>query len=627
MSLGSRDVRETSENLPRKDLKRIKSVLGTAIIVCFGILALQLFNLQIVNGEKYRIMSQNNYLRITPIQAPRGDIIDCNGNVLATSRPTFTVFYWYLDEAKAQEALPRLADILGMELEQIQTKVKQYAGRYYQPIPIAKDISSETYTRIIEDAPNLPGVFIEPQPIRYYPEGALLSTTLGYVGEISQSQLDDPRWDGYSMGDILGQEGLEAYYEDILRGKDGGYQVEVDYRGRPTGSEVGSGTEPEPGKSIQIEVDIEFQRAVEEALYEVLRNSKTAESASAVVLDVKTGGVRAIASVPGFDANVLISGISAKELDDKISRGEWRFANLAITGLYPPGSAFKVVTAVAALAEGKTTESEQFFDPGYHPMVPTLVCHKRGGHGYVNVVDALAVSCNTYFYEMGRRLGVDTLAEYSRVMGLGAKTGIDLFGENYGTVPSTEWKEKAYSEGRVAEPQFLLSEHMMAGMGQVFHLYTPIQMASVVQCIANDGVRMKPRLAANILDSDYNVIEEIKPEISSVLDVESEVIDLVKKGMLKVTSDPKGTAYWVFYGVPFEVAGKTGTAQNPLGEDHAWFIGFAPYEEPEIALAVVVDQGGSGSTVAGPVARKIFESYMTLKYPPEVETEAVLDSN
>jgi penicillin-binding protein 2 len=168
---------------------------------------------------------------------------------------------------------------------------------------------------------------------------------------------------------------------------------------------------------------------------------------------------------------------------------------------------------------------------------------------------------------------------------------------------------------------------MMAGMGQVFHLYTPIQMASVVQCIANDGVRMKPRLAANILDSDYNVIEEIKPEISSVLDVESEVIDLVKKGMLKVTSDPKGTAYWVFYGVPFEVAGKTGTAQNPLGEDHAWFIGFAPYEEPEIALAVVVDQGGSGSTVAGPVARKIFESYMTLKYPPEVETEAVLDSN
>lgn len=620
-----REVTDPSKRLSQKDTKRIRNVVLSIIVLSFSVLCLQLFNLQIVSGEKYRAMSENNYLRITPIPAPRGDIIDCKGNILATSRPTFTVFYWYLDEAKAEETLPRLSEILDMELEQIEKKVQQYAGRYYQPIPIAKDISPEIYIRIAEDAPNLPGVFIEPQPIRYYPQGSLMSTTLGYVGEISQSQLADAQWADYKIGDILGQEGLEAYYEKVLRGKDGGYQVEVDYRGRPTGSDLGPGTEPQPGKTVQLEIDCDLQRAVENALLETLEKSEAAKSAAAVVLDVKTGGVKAIGSVPGFDGNMLISGISAQELDEKISSDEWRFANLAITGLYTPGSAFKVVTAVAALAEGKTTESEMFFDPGYHPMVPSLVCHRRGGHGYVNIVDALAVSCNTYFYEMGRRLGVDAIAKYGRVMGLGAKTGIDLFGENYGTLPTTEWKEKAYAEGRVAQPQFLLSEHMMAGMGQVFHLYTPIQMASVVQCIANDGVRMKPRLAAKILDSDYNVIEEIEPEISAVLDVGPDVLDTVREGMLKVTSDPRGTAYWVFYNVPFEVAGKTGTAQNPLGEDHAWFIGFAPFDEPEIALAVVVDQGGSGSTVAGPVAREIFESYMMLKYPPQVEVEVEPD--
>ena len=194
-----REVTDPSKRLSQKDTKRIRNVVLSIIVLSFSVLCLQLFNLQIVSGEKYRAMSENNYLRITPIPAPRGDIIDCKGNILATSRPTFTVFYWYLDEAKAEETLPRLSEILDMELEQIEKKVQQYAGRYYQPIPIAKDISPEIYIRIAEDAPNLPGVFIEPQPIRYYPQGSLMSTTLGYVGEISQSQLADAQWADYKI--------------------------------------------------------------------------------------------------------------------------------------------------------------------------------------------------------------------------------------------------------------------------------------------------------------------------------------------------------------------------------------------------------------------------------------------
>ncbi len=618
MNLGYRNRENTSGNLPARELKRIRDFVLIVIITCFAIIIAQLFNLQIIQGEKYRALSENNYMRITPIPAPRGEVFDRNGEVLVTSRPAFTVFYWYLDESEAATTLPRLAEILGMDLAEVEEKVKRYEGRYFEPVPIARDISPETYTKIVEDAPNLPGVFIDPQPIRYYPHDDLLSTTLGYVGEITQAQLDDPRWEGYKMGSIVGQQGLELHYEDILKGKNGGYQVEVDYRGRPTGN-VGPGIEPQPGKSLQLEIDLELQKAVEDALKSTLEKNPDAQGASVVVLDVKTGGVLAIASVPGFDPNRLISGISAKDLNQKITSGEWRFANLATTGLYPPGSAFKIVTAVAALAEGKTDPDEEIFDPGYHPSAPTLVCHRRGGHGYVNLERALEVSCNTYFYEMGRRLGVDTLAEYCRALGLGMKTGIDLGGENYGTVPSTEWKAKAYGEGRVAQPEFLFSEHMMVAMGQAFHLYTPIQMASVTQAIANGGVRMRPRLVSKVLDSEHNVVEEFLPEVAGELNVDPGVFDIVKAGMLRVTNEPGGTAYWIFHDCPIKVCGKTGTAQNPLGDDHAWFVGFGPYENPEIALAVVVDQGGSGSGVAAPIARQIFDAYLAISQPQEAE--------
>jgi len=329
----------------------------------------------------------------------------------------------------------------------------------------------------------------------------------------------------------------------------------------------------------------------------------------AVVLDAKTGGVLAIASVPGFDPNRLVTGITQSELNRLLDNREWRFANLATTGLYPPGSTFKIISAVAALAEGKVTATETFSDPGYHPLVPSLICNKAGGHGSVNIVEALQVSCNTFFYEMGRRLGIDALAKYADALGLGKKTGIDLFGENYGTVPSTEWKAKAYEEGRVSEPSVLYSENMMAAMGQVYHLDTPIQMASVVQAIANNGTRMKPSLVKEVTNPDGEVVREFLPEIAGVLDVDREVIDIVKQGMYAVTATSSGTAYWVFRDLPVKVAGKTGTAENPLGESHAWFVGFGPYEDPEIALAVVIDQGGGGSTVAAPVARAIFDEY------------------
>ncbi|MGI6643999.1 MAG: penicillin-binding protein 2 [Bacillota bacterium] len=603
-----RDDTAGGQHLTRAELKSRRDLSVVLIGLIFITLTGQLVNLQVVRGDYYRRLSTENHVRITPIQAPRGDIVARGGELLVTSRTSFSVYYWYLDQEKADATLPRLCQILGIDESEMEAKVKKYSGRYFEPIPIARDIDPETHTAIVEDAPNLPGVFIEPEPIRFYPEGELASTVLGYVSEITAEQLEDPVWDGYSMGDTIGQQGLEAFYEGYLRGKDGGYQVEVNNVGRPTGN-VGPGIEPESGYDVHLNLDVGLQRAAEEALRKAIEESDSAKTGAAVVLDVKTGAVLAMASCPGFDANRLVTGISQQDLNEYVNTGKWRFSNLATTGLYPPGSTFKIVTAVAALAEGKVTATETFYDPGYHPNVPSLPCHRAGGHGYVDMVDALAVSCNVYFYEMGRRLGVDALAKYAEALGLGSKTGIDLPSEYYGTVPSTKWKAAAYAEGRVAQPEVLYSEHMMAAMGQVFHLDTPIQMASVTQAIANDGVRMRPRLASHITDSAGNVVAEFPPEVISTLDVDKSVFDTVKQGMMEVTSHSKGTAYWAFWDLPFRIAGKTGTAENPLGKSHAWFVGFGPYEDPEIAVAVVVDQGGSGSAVAAPVARMIFDAY------------------
>ncbi len=595
-------------DMPSPELRSRRDTFVVIIAVVFIVLIGQLFNLQVVRGESFLRLSEENYMRITPIAAPRGEIFDANGRSLVTSRPSFTVFYWFLDADKANETLPRLCGILGIDLAEAQNQVEKYAGRYFEPIPIARDITPEQYTAIAEGAPDLPGVFIEAEPVRYYQSHELAAPVLGYVSEISASQLEDPRWADYTIGDTVGQQGLELYYESYLKGEDGGYQVEVDYRGRPTGN-VGAGIEPVPGHDLYLFLDERLQVAAEEAARQTLIDRPKAKTVSVVVLDAKTGGVKAMVSYPGFDANRLVTGISQAELNELLETNQWRFSNLATTGLYPPGSTYKIVSAIAALAEGAFTPSERFFDPGYHPMVPSLPCHVAGGHGSVNMVEAIKYSCNVYFYEVGRRLGVDVMAKYATALGLGSKTGIDLLGENYGTVPSSEWKAAAYAEDRVAQPGVLFAEHMMAAMGQVFHLDTPIQMASVTQAIANNGVRMKPRLAEKVLDSEGNVVATFPAEAISVLQVDQSVLDTVKRGMMEVTSQPDGTAYWAFWDLPVKVAGKTGTAENPLGENHAWFVGFGPYEDPEIAVAVVVDQGGGGSAVAAPIGRAVFDSY------------------
>ena len=312
------------------------------------------------------------------IAAPRGDILDANGEPLVTSRPAFCVYYRYTDKTQA-EAVPRLAAILGTDMADAEKRVSCNIKVATRAHPNRKDITPEQYTAIVEDAPNLTGVFIEAEPIRFYPNNEVMSPILGYVGEISEWQLQDARYSDYDVGDIIGQQGLESYYEDVLRGKDGGYKVEVDYLMRPTGNK-GPGIDPVPGSDVRLNIDLSIQKAAEEALRVAMDKHPSAKGGAAVVLDVKTGGVIAMVSAPGFDPNRLVTGISQRELNFLVSSGQWMFSDLASTGLYPPGSTFKIVTAIAALQEGAVTADERVFDPGYHPMVPSLPC-QRGGHG------------------------------------------------------------------------------------------------------------------------------------------------------------------------------------------------------------------------------------------------------
>jgi penicillin-binding protein 2 len=336
-----------------------------------------------------------------------------------------------------------------------------------------------------------------------------------------------------------------------------------------------------------------------------------------VVLRVDTGEVLAMASLPSFDSNEFAKGMTTRRFQALATDPLRPFNNRAIAGTYAPGSAFKLATAIAALEERKVSPGEYFFDPGYHPVVPSLACWAKSGHGSVNIETAIRISCNVFFYEMGRRLGIDLMAKWGKRLGLGVKSGIDLGGEVTGLMPTTEWKRTAFQKKNppwMREAEFLLAEHMMSGMGQVYHSYTPLQMANYVATIANGGTRYQPHLLKQVIDPKGKVISEPAPVVAENLGASPATVDLVKRAMWLVTQ-PGGTAAATFYGFPIDTAGKTGTAENPQGDDHAWYVGFAPYNNPEIAFAVVIEQGGHGGSAAAPVARKVLEYYFGLGRP------------
>lgn len=551
--------------------------------------------LQIYQGEYYAGLADGNRIRIVPSMAPRGTFYDRNGELLVTNRPGFSVSLLPLTAPISDDVIARLSDLLKVPTDEIKTKIAGHSG--FNPIRIKTDVTPDIVSIIEEQKSQYPGVVIEVTPIRDYilkQEGA---HTFGYVSEINDTELEKMKDEGYKSGDIIGKFGIEKIYDKELRGENGGQQVEVDVSGKPV--QILGRKEPVPGDDLELTIDIKLQQAAEKAVDEQLTQFG-AHAAAAVVMNPQTGEILAMVSRPAFDPNLFAHGISSKDWNQLNNNPYHPMDNKTITGEYPPGSTFKIVTGTAALTEGVVTPDEQIFDSGHHWIIPKGNADGEA-LGWLNFRSALAHSDNVYFYEMGNRLGIDRLEKYARMFGLGAKTGIDLPYEASGLVANRRYKEKNFDDG-----EWYLSETFDAAIGQGFNLVTPLQAAMVMGEIAADGKRYKPHVVNRIIAPDGSVVKDFQPELLSQLDVPEEDIKLVQDGLHDVTK--YGTAASSFRGFTVDIAGKTGTAENSQGRDHGWFVAYGPFDNPNVVVAVIVENGGYGSQSAVPIGRKILEA-------------------
>lgn len=585
-------------------------VLAFIVVLVFVALVTRLGYLQVVQGNYYGRLADGNRIKLIPIMAPRGTFYDRNGVLLVSNRPGFTVTVVPLSGPVPDEVIDKLAGILGMNPAEIKSKVALQQDSF-EPVRVKTDVGPDVVTRIEERRGELPGVVIEIQPVRNYIHNELGAHIFGYVSEISDTELADKKTAGYKPGDIVGKFGLEKVYDKEIRGVAGGGQVEVDVSGRAV--QVLGKKEAVPGNNLVMTIDYRIQKAAEEAIDEQLKYLQTklgnhnAKAAAAVAMNPKTGEILAMVSRPAFNPNLFNGGISTKAWKAINDNPFHPMDNKAISGEYPPGSTFKIITGAAALELGKVTPEEKILDTGTHWIIPK---GNSGGEalGWINFQEALSKSDNVYFYEMGYRLGIDNLEKYARMFGLGAFTGINLPGESDGLVANQRYKEKVYGE------DWYLSETFDAAIGQGFQLVTPLQMAVVMAEVANGGYRYRPYIVSKIVSPTGETVKTFGPEEMGRVTLSDRTLQLIRAGLRDVAKD--GTAGYIFSGFPVSLAGKTGTAENSHGDDHGWFVAYAPFDDPRVVVAVIVEQGGFGSDAAAPIARKILEAAFNVNQKP-----------
>lgn len=578
-------------------------VFFVIVVLVFVALISRLAFLQVIQGKNYERLAEGNRIRLIPIMAPRGNFYDRNGNSMVTNRPGFTVSIMPIAGPLSDNVIQRLAKILGMTPEEIRQKASQ-PTQNFEPIRIKSDIGPDVVTKIEERRSEMPEVMVEIQPIRSYVYNELAAHVFGYVGEINDAELEKKKSEGYKSGDIIGKFGLEKVYDKELRGTDGGDQVEVDVTGHPV--QVLGKKEPLPGRNLVLTIDANIQKAAEDAIDKQLAylqahtEFKNAKAASAVVMNPKTGEILAMASRPTFNPNLFSTGISSKDWKVLNDNPYHPMDNKAISGEYPPGSTFKIVTGTAALELGKVTPEEKIFDSGQYWLVPKGNADGEA-LGWLDFKEALAKSDNVFFYEMGNRVGIDNLEKYARAFGLGTYTGINLPGEADGLVANRAYKMKAFKE------EWYLSETLDAAIGQGFQLVTPLQAAQVVEQVANGGHRYRPYLVSQITDNNGQVLKAFGPEETGHIDISPATLNLIRESLRDVAKEG-GTAGELFRNFPVQIAGKTGTAENSHGSDHGWFVAYGPYDDPNIVVVVIVEQGGYGTSSAAPIAKSILEA-------------------
>lgn len=592
-------------------------VMLVICLVLFTVLIGRMVYLQLWRGDYYAKQSDGNRLRQSKISAPRGLIYDSEGKVLVNNLPGYAVVLQKQSKYK-EETLQRLSTLLDMPVEDIKKKIEASAN-YYEPIMLKNNLDIQLVTRIEEQRRYMPEVMLTVQTIRNYPYHELAVHALGYVGEVSEYEMERNLFKDVTQGSIVGKEGLEKSYDKYLRGVDGAFMEEVDVGGNVV--KHYDSIQPVQGKSLKLTLDYELQAELEKFTDKhlaYLRNSGIAPGARAaavVALDPRNGAVRAMVSRPGYDPNWFVHGISSKNWNSINNDPNYPMNNKVITGEYPPGSTFKIVTGSAAFELKKVGLDEPIFDGGFHPLVPTM--GNAGGEvlGWLTFIKALAMSDNVYFYELGNRVGIDNIAKYARIYGFGEKTGIDLDGESKGLVASKEVKRKIWNE------DWRLGDTFNAAIGQGFNLTTPMQLAVMLSIVANGGVKYQPYLVDSILNVDGSVFEKPKRHEGKHIDVSQQTIDYISMGM-SATTQEGGTASY-FSGLPKAIAGKTGTAENSHGRDHGLFVAYGPVDNPELVVVCIVEQGGFGSTAAGPIVYKAFEEFFQERgYMPRPKPES-----
>jgi penicillin-binding protein 2 len=591
-----------------------------AIALLFALLAGRLFQLQLIEGELLSERSQRNSVRTLRTPAPRGEIVDREGRVLATTRAAFGLDVVPEDLRGSERVFAALGQLLGADPRALASAVGR-PGRSarFRPVRLADDLDPDQLARVEVHRYALPGVVTDVSPRRHYLEGRLAAHLLGTLGEIHADQLERGEFAGYRMGDVIGQTGAEALYEGRLRGRAGGRNVVVDVAGREV--DVLEEVKPEAGHRLVLALDLDLQREAEQAMSEPLPGAPAGEPprmGAVVALDVRSGDVLALVSHPAYDPNLFAGGIDAASWKALTSDAWDPLRDRTVLAQYPPGSTFKPIVAAAALADGVIDRYTTVFCPGsYWFGGRAYRCWKKEGHGAVDVHRALRSSCDVFFYTVGVKLGIERLAAFASSLGLGRPTGIGLPHEAPGTVPSPAWKRRRYGQ------PWYPGETVSVSIGQGYDLVTPVQLALAYAAIANGGSVVRPRLALRIESRDGRVLEEIPAEVRSRVEIPSPVVAALHGGLEAVVSEPGGTGGRAR--VPgVRVAGKTGTSQvvglhhtEGLREfaipiryrDHAWFAAFAPVEAPEVAVAVLVEHGLHGATAAAPVAQRVLARY------------------
>jgi penicillin-binding protein 2 len=581
------------------------------VLMAFGILILRLWTLQIVNGPAYRAKSEHNRIRLHDIPPFRGMIMDRNSEVLVDNRPSYDLYVIPEEVQNRSELLDRLSRLGDLDREAAERILDKAGSGYpFKPVCLKTDMSRDELASIESHRFDLPGLMIRVRPQRHYFYEGLASHVLGYVGEISEAQLLSGQFPKNRAGDLIGKRGVECKWQAQLNGIRGGEQVEVDAAGRKIA--MVSRKDPISGANICLTIDKRLQELAEKSLQ--------GKHGAVVAINPLNGEVLALASSPSFNPNVFIRGLDKKTWQDMVLSKEFPLQNRAISGQYPPGSVFKIVMALAALEEGVISPEEEIFCNGAYSLGKgTYRCWKKWGHGKVNLHRALVESCDVYFYVVGKRLGVDRIAQYARRLGLGKETGLDLGEESSGLVPTAEWKLKRW--GVPWQP----GETISTSIGQSFVLTTPLQMANLISSVFNGGHIYRPQTTKWVKKSDGETLFEFEAISAGEAGIKPEHLELVKKALVGVVNQPHGTGSKSRL-KDIIVAGKTGTAQVialkkeggskqeeaiPFKfRDHAWFVAIAPASNPEIAVAVLVEHGGHGGSAAAPIARDIIQAYL-----------------